>query len=75
MSIVRGNDASLAAAAVRVLAAMIHSRHIEPELLDVAGGPPWGPLGSPVFRIWTVRIDSVQECAEMNLFGPWARVE
>lgn len=37
LSILRGNDAALAAAAVRVLLSLLHSRYVEPELLDVAG--------------------------------------
>ncbi len=37
LGILRGNDAALAAAAVRLLLALVQSRAVDPELLDVAG--------------------------------------
>ncbi len=40
LGILRGNDAALAAAAVRLLLALVQSRAVDPELLDVAGAAP-----------------------------------
>ena len=51
LGILRGNDAALAAAAVRLLLALVQSRAVDPELLDVAGGLPSAELTSMMVTV------------------------